>query len=236
MSVRKRFYKTVSVGEDATGSFIELDGRMLRSPAKSQLVVPGHGLAKAIAEEWDSQGDEIDPASMPLFSLAVTVVDRVMPQRPELVREMLAYGGNDLLCYRADDDELAAHQHEKWQPWLDWSATRLGASLQVATGIMPVRQPQAALTAFDAAIEAHDDWELGMLHRAVALGGSLVLGLAFLRREMDHAALFEAAFADELWQVHKWGSDYEAEDRRTAIRDELGEVTRFLDLLRPEAG
>jgi len=99
-----------------------------------------------------------------------------------------------------------------------------------------VRQPKAALTAFDAAIEVHDDWELGMLHRAVALGGSLVLGLAFLRREMDHAALFEAAFADELWQVQKWGSDYEAEDRRTAIRDELGEVTRFLDLLRPEAG
>jgi len=237
MSVRKRFYKAVSVGEDATGFFIELDGRMVRSPAKSQLVVPVNGLARAIADEWDAQGEEIDPASMPLFSLAVTVVDRVMPQRSELVKEMLAYGGNDLLCYRADDDdELAAHQHEKWQPWLDWSANSLGASLQVATGIMPVRQPQAALNAFDAAIGAHDDWELGMLHRAVALGGSLVLGLAFLRREMDHAALFEAAFADELWQVQKWGSDYEAEDRRTAIQGELAEVTRFLDLLRAEAG
>ena len=49
---------------------------------------------------------------------------------------------------------------------------------------------------------------------------------------MDAAALFEAAFLDELWQAEKWGSDWEAEDRRAAIRAELDEAERFLQHLR----
>jgi chaperone required for assembly of F1-ATPase len=71
-----------------------------------------------------------------------------------------------------------------------------------------------------------------MLHRTVTLGGSLVLGLAFLKGRMDANALFEAAFLDELWQAEKWGSDWEAEDRRTGIKSELADAERFLYLVR----
>ena len=144
---------------------------------------------------------------------------------------MIAYGGNDLLCYRADDDELAGRQASQWQPWLEWSDTILGAPLEVASGIMPVTQPVTSLDRFDAVLSQHDDWELGMLHRSVALGGSLVLGLAFLRGEIDQKKLFETAFLDELWQVERWGSDFEAEDRRGFIQGELNDVARFLSLL-----
>ena len=70
--------------------------------------------------------DEIDPATMPLFSLAVTVIDRVTPQRADLVAEMIAYGGNDLLCYRADDDELAGRQASQWQHGLSGRILSLG--------------------------------------------------------------------------------------------------------------
>ena len=96
---------------------------------------------------------------------------------------------------------------------------------------MPVKQPAASLARFDAVLGQHDDWELGVLHRVVALGGSLVLGLAFLRGDIDHRKLFETAFLDELWQVERWGSDLEAQDRRGFIQGELGDVAKFLSLL-----
>jgi chaperone required for assembly of F1-ATPase len=172
---------------------------------------------------------------MPLFSLAVTVLDRVTPQRDAICAELTAYGGNDCLCYQAgEDQDLAVRQAQGWGPWLDWARTALGADLLVATGIMPVTQPQNSVTALGRAVAAHDDWELGMLYRATTLGGSLVLGLAMVRGEMSAEAMFEAAFLDELWQTEKWGSDGEAEDRRRNIRAELAQAESFLALLRGE--
>ena len=229
--MRKRFYKNVTTEATNLGHCVLLDGRAVRSPSKRECSLPSKRLASAIASEWDSQQDKIDPATMPLFSLAVTVIDRVTPQRGNLVAEMIAYGGNDLLCYRSDDNALAGRQASQWQPWLEWSDTTLGAPLEVVSGIMPVTQPTTSLAQFDAVLSQHDDWELGMLHRVVALSGSLVLGLAFLRGEIDHRKLFMTAFLDELWQVERWGSDFEAEDRRGCIQGELDDVARFLSLL-----
>ena len=233
MTARKRFYKTVTVTDDVAGLVIRLDDRVVKSPAGTSAVLPSRALAEAVATEWDAQGDEIDAAGMPLFSLAVTVLDRVTPQRAAIIDELVAYGGNDLLCYRdAEDPDLGTRQARGWTPWIDWARDTLGAEMVVAAGVMPVSQPADSLAALGRAVAVHDDWELGMLYRATTLGGSLVLGLAMLRDEMDSGALFEAAFLDELWQAGKWGSDREAEDRRAGIRAELDHAHRFLGLLR----
>ena len=233
MSAKKRFYKTVAVSDEDGGLGIRLDDRLVKSPAGRPALLPSAPLADAVAAEWDGQGDEIEPAGMPLFSLAVTVLDRVSPQRAAILDELTAYGGNDLICYQdADDPALGAHQAKGWNPWLDWARASLGAELTVAAGVMPVTQPQPAVSALAAAAAAHDDWELGMLYRATTLGGSLVLGLAMVRGEMDSAGLFEAAFLDELWQAERWGSDYEAEERRAGIMAELEQAHRFLTLCR----
>lgn len=235
MTGKKRFYKTVGLAEEEGGFAIHLDGRGVRSPAGTAMRLPSQALANEIAGEWDAQTEDIDPASMPLFSLAVTVIDRVTPQRAAICAELTAYGGNDCLCYQdAEDNELAVRQAQGWGPWLNWARAALGADLLVATGIMPVTQPQDSLTALGRAVAAHDDWELGMLYRATTLGGSLILGLALTRGEMTAEAMFEAAFLDELWQTEKWGSDWEAEDRRANIRTELGQAESFLALLRSE--
>ena len=233
MAAKKRFYSTVSVTDEQDGPVIRLDGRLVKSPAGTNAHLPSRALADAVAGEWEAQGDEIDAARMPLFGLAVTVLDRVTPQRTAILDELVAYGGNDLLCYQdADDPALGARQAKGWNPWLDWARTALGAELTVAAGVMPVTQPEAAVAALGRAAAAHDDWELGMLYRATTLGGSLVLGLAMLRDEMDGGGLFEAAFLDELWQAERWGSDWEAEERRESVRTELDQAHRFLMLCR----
>ena len=230
MSAKKRFYKEVTTSQTDDGFLVHLDGRNLRSPAGTMVTLPTAELATAIADEWTAQGDQIEPGTMPMFSLAVTVLDRVDTQRDDLVEEMAAYGGNDLLCYRAEDDDLQARQLDKWTPWLDWAKDNFDAPLAIGAGIMPVDQPAASVSALQAAVDSHDNWELGMLHRAVALGGSLILGLGFVRGQMDAQTLFETAFLDELWQVENWGSDWEAEDRRAAIVTDLNDASRFLNL------
>ena len=236
MQAKKRFYTDVATDAGDDGWVIKLDNRMVRSPAGTLVQLPSPDLAVAVAEEWRAQDEHIDATSMPLFSLAVTVVDRVKPQQPAIVRELAGYGDNDLLCYRAENDDLAARQQQFWQPWLEWADSAFGVSRQVATGIMPVTQPHAG--GFHDALQQFDAWRLGALHRAVSLGGSLVLGLGFVAGRLDAEQLFSTAFLDELWQNEKWGRDYEAEDRQNYIRAELAEAARFLQLLpdQPQAG
>ena len=229
MAVKKRFYKEVRAVPADDAWQVTLDGRALRSPAGARLSLPGADLAKAVADEWGAQGDDIDPASMPIFSLAVTVIDRVTPQRPTLVHELTAYGGNDLLCYRDEQAELADRQAKHWQPWLDWLVTEHRIGLTPVTGIMPVSQGEARK--FTPLIERYDDWRLGILHRATSLSGSLVLGLGFVDGALDSGRLFDLAFLDELWQNEKWGTDFEAADRQNRIRGEFDDAARFLALL-----
>ena len=227
MAVKKRFYKSVSLAD--VGLSIQLDGRNLRSPAGSLLRLPTMSLASAIADEWRVQGDDIDPATMPLFSLAITVIDRVTPQRDMVMAELAAYGGNDLLCYRDAQNDLASRQHDQWQPWLDQLAAKHDIHLEIVTGIMPIGQSGAVK--FGALIAAHDDWRLGILHRATSLSGSLVLGLGFVSMRIDSDVMFGLAFLDELWQNEKWGTDFETADRHGFLRAELQDVARFLALL-----
>ena len=231
MAAKKRFYKTVLLADD--GLSILLDGQNLRSPTGSLLRLPTRSLASAIADEWRVQGDAIDPATLPLFSLSVTVVDRVIPQRDAIIAELSAYGGNDLLCYRDDQDDLVSRQQDQWQPWLDDLAKNRGITLQIVTGIMPICQADAAQ--FPPLISAYDDWRLGMLHRATTLSGSLVLGLGFVDEVIDDERMFTLAFLDELWQNEKWGTDLEAAGRHECLRNELQDVARFLALLGDKA-
>src|SRR3546814_17245932 len=113
----RRFYKTVSVAPSASGFEIMLDAKPLRTPAKAALVLPTRRLAEAIAAEWEGQGETLKPAEMHRTQLAATAIDRVAPNHDAVAGEVAAYGGTDLLCYRAaTQPALAERQHAAWQP------------------------------------------------------------------------------------------------------------------------
>ena len=231
----KRFYKAVELAETGpAGPFrITLDGRAVRTPAKAVLEVAHRGFAAAIAEEWASQGEEIDQRAMPLTAYACTAIDLIAAKRGRVVAEVAGYGGHDLLCYRADAPaELAAEQAAHWQPLLDWAALSFDAPLKVTSGIVSVTQAPAALGALRGAVEALDDLELAVLSSAVAAAGSLVIGLALRAGHIEPQAAFEAAQLEELYQAARWGEDPEAARRRAAIRSELTAAARAFALLR----
>ena len=118
----KRFWKQAEVIAEAGGWGIALDGRPVRTPERAPLAVASKALAEAIAAEWDAQGEDIDPASMPLTGLANAAIDRAAPDRAAFAAPLAAYAGSDLLCYRADGPApLVARQAARWDPLLAWA-------------------------------------------------------------------------------------------------------------------
>jgi len=229
----KRFYKTVDIDALDEGFGVRLDSRALKSPSKSALVLPTRDLAEAVAEEWRSQGEQIDAVSMPMMGFAATTTDRVKPQRGYVVDEIAGYGGSDLLCYRADEPaELVAAQQANWDPMLEWAREALQAELAVTAGIMPVTQAPQALVALRTAVVAVPDWELAPLHTLTTVTGSLVVALATLQGRITPDEAFRLGQIDESHQAQRWGLDWEAEQRMKRLEREIAEAGRFLALVR----
>lgn len=211
----KRFYKDVTVAE-LNGEFaVLLDGRRIKSPRKHEFKLPARALADAIAGEWAAQVETIDPAKMPLTTLTFTAIDAVAGQEEAVAAEIVKYAGSDLLCYRAEAPaELVSKQASHWDPVLRWSETTLGARFVVATGLMPIEQPQAASQALARAIAGLPALKLAALHVLTTLMGSALLAIAVQRGRLSLDDAWAAAHVDEDWQVSLWGEDVEASTRR----------------------
>ena len=229
----KRFYKEVTLDTLSAGFGIFLDGRPLRTPAKTVMHVPSQSLAEAVREEWAAAGEDINPEEMPFFSMAVTVLDRVTTQSEKLCDELCDYAGNDVLFYRAgaEDNALDQQQAQLWTPWCEWASGKFGAQLAITDGLMPINQPPQWRGAVSVYLGQLSDWHLGILYRAVTLSGSFILGLAFFEREIDAEKLFRIAFLEELHQNEIWGLDSEAERRQKHIEQELRDLERFSVML-----
>jgi chaperone required for assembly of F1-ATPase len=233
----KRFYKETAVDAGEGGWRVLLDGKPMRTPAKSVLVVPTRALADAIAAEWGDVPDkgEINVARLPLTRLAATGLDRVATQRARVIEDTAKYAGSDLLCYRATDPaSLVKRQHETWQPLLDWAAEHYGARLVVTSGASFVAQPSDALSALQAAVSAHSDLALSALYNLTHIAGSIVIALAVAERHVSSEEAFAAAQLDELYQIERWGDDPIATERHNGIRKDMDAEARFLALLENE--
>ena len=169
---------------------------------------------------------------MTLTRLANTAIDRVANDPASVIRELLAYGGSDLLCYRAEEPEsLVARQQAQWQPLLDWLAQQHDAPLAVHPGIVPRPQPEASIAALERHLSGLAPLALAALAAAAQTAGSLVIALALAEKRIGPDEAFELAELDASFQIEHWGEDAEATARRQRLRQELGDIHRFLRLL-----
>ncbi|WP_297022877.1 ATP12 family protein [Thalassospira sp.] len=229
-----RFYKKADAAFDDSGAGwrVLLDGRAVKTPAKADFLLPSEVLAREIAAEWDAQGEKVQPSTMPIMQLAATAIDRVRPNRDAVIAELTGYGRSDLLCYRASfPEELIERQAKAWQPLLDWSKNDLGVALSVTEGVMPITQDDHALIRLQDHVEGFDDYYLTALHSLTTVSGSVIIGLAVMKKQIDAKAAFEAAQLDEEYAMEKWGEDAEAITRRDRHRAELLAAGRYLELL-----
>lgn len=225
----KRFYKAARAVELDSGHGVELDGRGVRTPARAILCVPARSLAQAIADEWNAQGDEIEPRAMVMTGLSNGAIDQIAPDPAAFARGIAVYGESDLLCYRADHpDSLVAMQQRSWNPVLDWAEGRYGVTFALATGVMHVPQPEETLATLARVVADRDPFTLAGLSTLVTLSGSLVIGLAALENAFPAETLWRAAELDELYQAEQWGEDDLAARRRAERLREFDNAVRFL--------
>lgn len=227
----KRFWKTVSVVPEAAGFGVHLDARPVRTPAKALLIVPTQAMAEAIAHEWQAVESIIDPRRMPVTRAANAAIDKVAPQFDEVAELIAAYGGSDLLCYRAEaPDGLTRAQGQAWDPYLEWAARTYDAPLRITRGIAPVAQPLDSLQRLTERVCACTNFQLTALHDLVSLTGSLVLGLAATTLEFPPETLWRLSRFDEDWQSEQWGGDEEASVMAERKREDFLRACHFWKL------
>jgi chaperone required for assembly of F1-ATPase len=232
----KRFYKEVQVIEQPDGLAVGLDGKVIKTPGRTPILMPHPRLAHAIADEWRAQATEIRPHTMPMMQLAATVIDHFPVHRPAIEATILRFAETDTVCYRAESDkpaELIALQQALWDPLLAWVAQHHGATLVTTSGILPVKQPGEAMETLARTVSAMDDWQLGAFQCAAASSGSLVIGLALVEGRIDAEEAFAAAELDSGFEIDRWGEDGEATARRAVVAADLNAARRFRDLLGP---
>jgi chaperone required for assembly of F1-ATPase len=229
---RKRFYTEAQVADDGNGFQILLDGRPVKTPGRHPLAAPTRALAEAIADEWRAQSDVIDPANMPLTRLANTIIDGVVFAPRDVAADIARYLGSDLLVYRASaPDGVVERQAKHWDPILAWVRDTFGAHFVLAEGVTFVQQPPAALEAVTRAIPM-DPWRLGAAHVITTLTGSALIALALASDALSLEAAWAAAHVDEDWNMHLWGRDELALDRRAVHFKDMQGAASMLRLMR----
>lgn len=227
----KRFWKNAEVAERPEGYAVTLDGRGVKTPAKTALVVPTEALAREIAAEWEAQEERVNPVTMPFTRMANSALDKVTPQQAAVADMLAAYGDSDLLCYRADHPEgLVERQTAGWDPLLDWADATFGARLVPVLGVMHQPQDKGALARLTAEVHGQSPFALAAFHDLVSMSGSLVLALAVIRGERDAETAWQLSRIDEVWQEEQWGVDEEAAEIAQRKRGEFLHAAVFHSL------
>jgi len=231
----KRFYKTVDVIEEEGGFVVRLDGKSVRTPAKTTVRVANKPTALLLAGEWQSQEEYIDPTTMPMTRLVNTAIDGVATDMQAVKEDIIRFAGSDLLCYRADGPQgLQAMQQECWDPLIDWAQSALGARFVLTEGIIHVAQPIEAMAAFGAHVGMIDQpVKLAAIHSLTSISGSAIIAMALFKEGIAVEEAWVAAHVDEDWQASQWGEDSEAQAFRTARKHEFDAAVKMLEALTP---
>jgi chaperone required for assembly of F1-ATPase len=223
----KRFYISVEASETPSGFEILLDGKSVKTPKRRTLLIPTQALAYAVRDEWRAQQETIDKRSMLLTTLCNIALDVIPDDHEIILNDLLSYAETDLLCYRADEEKLAALQTKRFDAILSWVKKRFQVELRLTVGVMPVEQPAENLEIFRAHLSSLDDFSLAAISHATRITGSLFLSLALCEQELNDEQVFLAARLDELYQAEAWGKTEAFEQKQDAIRKEARILEQF---------
>lgn len=201
---------------------VTLDGGIVKTPLGQTLAVPSQILAWAIAAEWDAQEEYLQPAQMPLMTLACTALDQTA-STPQIAQEnSLVYLPTDTICYWSDPSEdrvLNRRQLEAWKGIHDHCETMFGdraaAAMGANEGLLMSRvrgsksiglpHPESLTDGADHFVKSLDAWHLTALASVSREAKSLLVGMALLSDGVSPKKAAEAARVEEEFQISIWG-------------------------------
>lgn len=224
----KRFWQNATVEPTDEGFAVHLDGKSVRTPGKSLLIVPTETMAQRIAAEWQAQEEKINPESMPWTRSANSAIEKVSAARAGVQEHLIDYAGTDLLCYRATSPaSLIARQAAVWDPILAWAEHTFDAKLATTSGVMPVAQPEDSIERLAQTMPPMSDFQMTGFYELVALSGSFLIGLAAIHDFAGESELWDASRLDETWQFEQWGADEEAAEAAEIKKSAFLHATAF---------
>jgi len=235
----KRFYKNVTISKSEGGGFeIALDKLKLRTPMGKLFVVPGEGLAVAVATEWDSQVGVIRRSNMHLTLLSNTALDNPMQRSTEtLINSMLELLDTDTICYRVKEPtDLAQLQQRDWDPILDDMRARYGVNVEVTTDLHVPHVPAETKELFRQRLKSFNLWSLTGYQQAVDVLKSFLLATALVDQSISVDRAVDLARLELEFQVSQWGSvEWHHEIDKQEMRTRLAAAAIFVSLCNLEA-
>jgi len=208
----KRFYKHADIApaSDGSGRFaVVLDGRTLKTPDRTEVILPTEAAAVAVAAEWESQDKHVMPHLMPLTRLTMTAIDVVPSQRQSIIDGIMPYLDTDTVWFWEDAErysnshQLHALQEKTYTPILDWLEERFGARPVTTTGLF-AEQPEELLAGVREWAEGLDEWQLAALDQSVRSLKSMALATALLQYHLSPEEAATASRLEEFHQINEW--------------------------------
>lgn len=208
----KRFYKHADIAPAADGSgryVVTLDGRTLKTPERTEVLLPTEAAAVAVAAEWESMEKHVMPHLMPLTRLTMTALDVVPSQRESIIEGIMPYLDTDTVWYWEEPErysnskDLYALQEKTYTPILDWLEGRFGARPESTTGLF-VEQPEELIAGVQAWVEGLDAFQLAALDQSVRSLKSMALATALLHYHLSPEEAAAASRLEELHQINEW--------------------------------
>ncbi len=229
MAKTKRFYKQASAEKVEGGYAIMLDGRRLKTPGKFALTLASKRAAQLVAAEWQAQGEQIKPETMPCTRLLNVTLERAQDNRDMLITEVTKYAGTDVTCYRAVGPQaLYKRQCAAWDDVLEWAGKTHGIKLETVIGIIAAPQGKAALQSVTDYASALDPMHLTLLAHFNAVFGSAILAIAVMDGHIDAGDALARSRVDELFQIEQWGSDETAQERAAEMETETLALSKLI--------
>jgi ATP synthase F1 complex assembly factor 2 len=201
---------------------VTLDGRLVKTPMGQTLAVPSKLLAWAIAAEWDSQERHLQPAQMPLMTLACTALDQTASAPEQVQKHSLRYLPTDTICYWADPTEdrvLHRRQQQAWDDIHKHCEAMFGGRPALAMGAneglvmsrvrsqksIGLPHPDDLVSCAHDFVHLLDAWHLTALSSVASEAKSFLVGMALLSGGTQPDAAVEAARVEEEFQISNWG-------------------------------
>ncbi|WP_025842112.1 ATP12 family protein [Asaia platycodi] len=234
----KRFWKEVHVvpSDVPSGHEVRLDGRSFRLPGGNPLIVPSRALAERIAEEWRAitPGAAFRTSDLPLTQMAGTQIERIAPDREQIIGGLMAYGESDLLCYRATG-ALGREQDVLFDPALDLFEAHHGVRPPITRSLLPHNAGIEVQDAYAAALGRLDDAALTCVAVCAPATGSLILAIGLAEGWIDLVSACAMASVEERHQMAQWGEDDALIQEMERNASDIGAALDFVTLAHEKA-
>lgn len=229
----EKWYKSSGIRPVTDGVFeIVLDGKPLRTRSGLSCSVPSLDLAKAVADEWANVEGRVDFNNLPLTRLLFHAVETTPHARSQVEREIAAYAGTDLICFRAEQPQsLNQRQEELLEPVCQWTEEEFGIALARSTGIVARPQDPATIDTCLSRLQKCTAYQLAALNQMTRRAGSVFLALAVFYGHLSVEDAWARSRLEEAWQISRWGEDPEATAAAENAAAEFAVAARFLELL-----